>query len=66
MLSPLSSPPAQITQEQHDIATSSTPETFDRNPPILRFEDDVEITLEPVDGFGYQGKVGGKLWVTES
>ena len=68
MLTPLTSPPNFITPEDYDQLTSSTPAEFDRNPPILRFHDEqVEVSMSPVDGFeGWNGKVAGKIWVTES
>jgi hypothetical protein len=68
MLTPITSTPNFITPEDYDQLTSSTPERFDQNPPILRFHDEqVEISMAPVDGFeGWNGKTAGKIWVTES
>lgn len=68
MLTPLNSAPNLITPEDYEQLTSSTPDRFDQNPPILRFHDEqVEVSMAPVDGFeGWNGKVAGKIWVTEA
>jgi nucleotide-sensitive chloride channel 1A len=65
MLAQLSSPPTYVSQEEHDALTSSTPESFTDIPPILRFlDEEVEVVLSPATGW-WEGKVKGKLWVTE-
>ncbi|EIW72654.1 hypothetical protein TREMEDRAFT_25761 [Tremella mesenterica DSM 1558] len=67
MLSPATTPPTYISPEDHAALTSSTPGSFVDIPPILRWADEVEISMEPQDG-GWEGwdrKVKGKLWVTE-
>jgi nucleotide-sensitive chloride channel 1A len=61
-------PPTTVTREEHTTLTSSTPQSFDDIPPILRFEDNVEITLSQGEGpspVSIEGRTGGKLWVTE-
>lgn len=63
-----STPPTTVTREEHTTLTSSTPQSFDDIPPVLRFEDNVEITLSQGEGsssVSIEGRVNGKLWVTE-
>jgi len=61
-------PPTTVSREEHTSLTSSTPQSFGDIPPILRFEDQVEITLSPSEGssINYEGRIQGKLWVTEA
>jgi nucleotide-sensitive chloride channel 1A len=63
-----STPPTTVSREEHTSITSSTPQSFGDIPPILRFEDQVEITLSASEGssINYQGRIQGKLWVTEA
>jgi hypothetical protein len=61
-------PPTTVSREEHTTLTSSTPQSFGDIPPILRFEDNVEITLSQGEGsspVSIDGRVRGKLWVTE-
>lgn len=61
-------PPTTVSREEHSNLTSSTPQSFGDIPPILRFEDNVEITLSQGEGsssVSIEGRIGGKLWVTE-
>ena len=61
-------PPTTVTREEHTTLTSSTPQSFGDIPPILRFEDNVEITLSQGEGsssVSMDGRIRGKLWVTE-
>jgi nucleotide-sensitive chloride channel 1A len=61
-------PPTTVSREEHTTLTSSTPQSFGDIPPILRFEDNVEITLSQGEGsspVSIEGRTGGKLWVTE-
>lgn len=44
-LTPISQPPHAISPEEHDALTSSTPANFDDIPPVLRWEDEAEISL---------------------
>jgi len=63
-----STPPTTVSRDEHASLTSSTPQSFDDIPPILRFEDNVEITLSQGEGsssVSIEGRIGGKLWVTE-
>jgi nucleotide-sensitive chloride channel 1A len=63
-----STPPTTVSREEHASLTSSTPQSFDDIPPILRFEDSVEITLSQGEGsspVSIEGRIWGKLWVTE-
>jgi nucleotide-sensitive chloride channel 1A len=65
MISPLNSPPPFITAGEHATLTSSTPSSFADIPPVLRWtDDDVHVSMSPHDGW-WEGKQGGKLWVTE-
>jgi len=61
-------PPTTVSREEHTTLTSSTPQSFGDIPPILRFEDNVEITLSQGEGsssVSIEGRIRGKLWVTE-
>jgi len=61
-------PPTTVSREEHTSLTSSTPQSFGDIPPILKFEDDVEITLSQGEGsspVAIEGRIGGRLWVTE-
>lgn len=63
-----STPPTTVSREEHTSLTSSTPQSFGDIPPVLRFEDEVEVTLSQGEGSSsvhIDGRVGGKLWVTE-
>jgi len=68
-----STPPTTVSREEHTSLTSSTPQSFGDIPPVLRFEDNVEITLTQSESEGgsssgsvsYEGRVGGRFWVTE-
>jgi nucleotide-sensitive chloride channel 1A len=62
-------PPNTVSREEHTSLTSSTPQSFGDIPPVLRFEDNVEITLTPSEGsssVSYEGRITGRLWVTEA
>ena len=64
MLTPTSTPPTHITPEEHVALTSSTPADFQSIPPVLRWSSE-NVAVE-VGGEGwYEGKIQGKLWVTE-
>ncbi|KAK4687407.1 chloride channel, nucleotide-sensitive, 1A, partial [Tremellales sp. Uapishka_1] len=69
MLEVLTAPPHFITADAHAQLTSSTPSSFTDIPPILHFQDDVEIIMLPTDKewapWGGVGKVTGTLWITE-
>nr|XP_019014979.1 uncharacterized protein I206_01067 [Kwoniella pini CBS 10737]OCF53760.1 hypothetical protein I206_01067 [Kwoniella pini CBS 10737] len=69
MLSPIDVPPNSISVEEHSQITSSTPNSFIDIPPILRWLDEVEIELSPLNN-GWEkwqnlGKIKGNLWVNE-
>ncbi|KAK8865882.1 hypothetical protein IAR55_001030 [Kwoniella newhampshirensis] len=68
MLSPLNSPPTSISPEEHAQLTSSTPSSFIDIPPVLRWSDQVEVTMSPTHR-GWEswpaGPVSGTLYVTE-
>ena len=69
MLEVLTAAPVFSSPEENDRLTSSTPANFADIPPVLRFEDaDAEVSLTPSTGLdGWtDGKVQGKLWVTEA
>lgn len=58
--------PPHISREEHTALTSSTPQSFDDIPPVLRFHDEVEITLSPGTAVALDGRIRGSLWVTEA
>jgi hypothetical protein len=65
-------PPTSISREEHTSLTSQTPQSFGDIPPILRFQDQVEITLTPStaeasgSSVSYEGRLQGQFWVTEA
>ncbi|KZP00650.1 hypothetical protein CALVIDRAFT_283615 [Calocera viscosa TUFC12733] len=64
---PISSPPTFITAEEHHTLTSSTPDSFNSIPPVLRHkEENVTVSLDPplpgLDG----DNIKGTLYVIES
>jgi hypothetical protein len=67
-----STPPTSISREEHTSLTSQTPQSFGDIPPILRFQDQVEITLTPStseasgSSVNYEGRIQGQFWVTEA
>ncbi|WVR05857.1 hypothetical protein IAU60_002883 [Kwoniella sp. DSM 27419] len=69
MLHLSSAPPTTISLEEHATITSSTPTSFVDIPPVLRWVDDVEVTMSSTSG-GWEswshGRIGGKLYVTEA
>lgn len=65
-LTELSAPPSHISREEHTDLTSSTPQSFDDIPPVLRFHDEVEILLSPGAAVNLEGRIRGSLWVTEA
>jgi nucleotide-sensitive chloride channel 1A len=71
-LEAVSLPPTFVSREEHASLTSQTPASFGDIPPVLRFNDQVEITLSPPSGSGsgssvnIEGRIQGQLWVTEA
>ncbi|EJU04859.1 hypothetical protein DACRYDRAFT_104751 [Dacryopinax primogenitus] len=63
----VSAAPSYITLQEHHNLTSSTPDSFDSIPPVLRHkEDNVSITLDPPLS-GLEGEnIKGTLYVIES
>lgn len=78
MFTLISEAPSSVTLEQHAELTASTPASFTDIPPVLKFEGDVEIELDPnLPGLkagsranGHQSSsvqhLDGKLWATEA
>ena len=67
MFTPTTEVPHYISPDGHDDLTSSTPSSFQDIPPILRFQDDaVEVIIVPTIGWAGDGKVKGRIWVTEA
>lgn len=78
MFSLISEAPPSVTPEQHAELTASTPASFTDIPPVLKFEGDVEVELDPsLDGLkagsranghsaGATQHLDGKLWATEA
>ncbi|WVQ85399.1 hypothetical protein IAT38_007564 [Cryptococcus sp. DSM 104549] len=68
MLTTATAPPVTISPEEHAQLTSSTPSSFVDIPPILRWNDDVEVVMNTQTG-GWEswptGRITGKLFVHE-
>ena len=59
--------PQYISPDAHDDLTSATPSSFQDIPPILRFQDDAaDVIVVPSIGWAGNGKVKGRIWVTEA
>lgn len=66
MLNTLSTTPTFISAAEHAQLTASTPSSFADIPPMLHLLDEnVEVELDPVFE-SLNGRVRGKVWVTEA
>ena len=63
----ISTPPASITQEEHQRLIQSTPTSFSEIPPVLRLkQDDVSIEFEPiVEDITTEELSKGTLYISE-
>jgi nucleotide-sensitive chloride channel 1A len=64
-VNPISVLPSYISQEEHRILLSSTPNSFQDIPPVLSHrEDSVSIALDPaLEGFSAEDAAKGSLYV---
>ena len=67
LITPISTKPNYISQEEHREAISTTPNSFSDIPPLLRYsEDNVKVVLEPpLEGFSEEDSQSGTLYIIE-
>ena len=67
IITPISTKPNYISQEEHREAISTTPNSFSDIPPVLRYsEDNVKVVLEPpLEGFSEEDSQSGTLYIIE-